>query len=500
MKKISSIVVLIFIIGSGYGLTESTQTPVSQSCIPESMEIHTRSLEELYPVMTDLIPIQLPEESEEYSVITLLDTPAEFSWTNYDGKDLTTPAKNQGRCGSCWAFTALGAIESVINIREGFTDIDIDLSEQYLLSCLPAAGSCSGGRTASPFSFIINTTEEGNFVNGVIFEKCLPYEGDDSIPCSQKAEHWLDTLVPLSGFGEAWFEEDDANAIAMMKSKIYENGPIYTLMLVDNSFRYFGSIFHKSTDYFPYRPLDVDFWNHAVLIVGWKDDSRIRHGGYWICKNTWGTEWGYNGFFNIEYGAMGIQTYMAWPEYDPTFFDCPPVADAGGFYQETAGETLVFDGSCSFDAEDENLEYFWDFGDGTTGEGCLISHVYSQSGTYSLQLTVTDDENKSSSDPTLVFIDEELPVVDCSDGNGLTIEIRNSLQIDIMDTLLSLDISGSYQNMDYREEHIDCIPAGDSHLLTLSIIGFGRGTLHLDFESIEMTRQFISIGPFVHFI
>ena len=95
MKKISSIVVLIFIIGSGYGLTESTQTPVSQSCIPESMEIHTRSLEELYPVMTDLIPIQLPEESEEYSVITLLDTPAEFSWTNYDGKDLTTPAKNQ---------------------------------------------------------------------------------------------------------------------------------------------------------------------------------------------------------------------------------------------------------------------------------------------------------------------------------------------------------------------------------------------------------------------
>lgn len=500
MKKISSIVVLIFIIGSGFGLTESTQTPISQICIQESMEVYTRSLEELYPVMTDFIPIQLTEEYEKYSAITPLDTPAEFSWTNYDGKDLTTPAKNQGRCGSCWAFTALGAFESVINIQEGFKDIDIDLSEQYLLSCVPAAGSCNGGRTASPFSFIINTTEEGNFVNGVIFEECLPYQGDDSIPCSQKAEHWLDTLVPLSGFGEVWFESDDADAVAIMKSKIYENGPIYALILVDNSFRYFGSIFHRSTDYFPYRPLNVEFLNHAILIVGWKDDSRIRHGGYWICKNTWGNYWGYNGFFNMEYDAMGIQSYMAWPEYDPVVFDCPPVANAGGFYQGTTGETLVFDGSCSFDAEDENLEYFWDFGDGTTSDGCSISHVFSQSGIYTIQLTVTDDGNKSSIDSTLVFIDEEPFVVDCSDGNGITIEIRNPLHVDIVDALLAIDISGSYQNMDYMEENIECIAAGDSYLITLPIIGFGRGTLHLDFETIEMTRQFFSIGPFVRLL
>ena len=95
MKKISSIVVLIIIIGCGCGLTESAQTPVSQSCIKGSMEKPTKSLEELYPAMTDPITKQLRGESEEYPAITLLNTPAEFSWTNYDCKDLTTPAKNQ---------------------------------------------------------------------------------------------------------------------------------------------------------------------------------------------------------------------------------------------------------------------------------------------------------------------------------------------------------------------------------------------------------------------
>lgn len=497
MKKIISLLIMIVIICSGYGLAESSNVNVSQKFVSESIQEITTSLEKLYPVMDDPITIKIPKGSEDYSKITIIDTPAEFSWKNYDDTDLTTPAKNQGQCGSCWAFAALGAIESLINIKEGLKDIDIDLSEQYLLSCVPAAGSCNGGRTASPFSFIINTSEDGNFLNGVIFEECLLYEADDDIPCSQKADNWLDTLVPLSGFGEVWFGPNNDDAVAMMKSKIYQNGPTYALMLVDDSFRFFGSIFHRSTDYFPYRSPAVDVLNHAILIVGWRDDPHIRNGGYWICKNSWGTDWGYDGFFNIEYGSMNIQYYVAWPEYEPTSFDCPPVADVGGFYQGTVGEQLEFDGSCSFDAEDENLNYFWDFGDGTTGEGVSLFHVFPHSGVYRIELTVTDDQNNSSSDSTIAFIDEEPLTFDFSGGYGLTVEIKNHLDFDLLDTLLSIDIIGTVQNMDYRNEHIIGISAHDAYIISLPIMGFGKGILHLDYENIEVTRQFISVGPFV---
>jgi len=497
MKKIVSLIVMIVFICCGYGFTQSSEDNVSQSIFLEENHEILANLENLYSVMNDPIIIQLPEKSEEYSTITLIDTPAEFSWKSYDGVDLTTPAKNQGQCGSCWAFAAMGAIESVINIQEGLNDVDIDLSEQYLLSCIPDAGSCNGGRTASPFGFIINASQDGNSLNGVIFEECLPYEADDSIPCSQKADNWLDTLVPLSGFGEVWFESNNVDAVDLMKSKIYQNGPIYALMLVDNSFRYFGAFFHRSTDYFPYKSFDSVFLNHAVLIVGWKDDSDIRNGGYWICKNSWDTNWGYDGFFNIEYGSMNLQYYIAWPEYDPDSFDCPPVADAGGFLQGTVDEQLVFDGSCSFDSEDENLDYFWDFGDGTTGEGASLSHVFSESGTYNIILTVTDDQNNTSSDSTIAFIDEEFLTFDFSGGYGLTIEIENNMDLNIPDSMLSIDVIGTYQNMDYRNERIIGISSFDTYLLSLPIIGFGKGTVHLNFDNIEVTRQFFSLGPFI---
>jgi len=97
------------------------------------------TLEDLYPIMSNPIEINDIEYDFNSVNIEIVDTPIEFSWNNYNNIDYTTSAKNQGRCGSCWAFGALGVIESQINIKENI-DIDIDLSEQYLLSCVPAAG------------------------------------------------------------------------------------------------------------------------------------------------------------------------------------------------------------------------------------------------------------------------------------------------------------------------------------------------------------------------
>ena len=74
--------------------------------------------------------------------------PPSWDWRNaeHNGKvgDWCTPVRNQGSCGSCWAFSAIGALEAIINIREGSPYLDIDLSEQQLLSCPPDSGGCDG--------------------------------------------------------------------------------------------------------------------------------------------------------------------------------------------------------------------------------------------------------------------------------------------------------------------------------------------------------------------
>ena len=468
--------------------------PVGSAPIQNGDESTDDYLENLYAVMSNPIQIKFPKELEDHEVITCIDTPSEFSWKNYNGIDLTTPARNQGPCGSCWVFAALGAMESLINIKEGFTDIDIDLSEQYVLSCIPAAGSCSGGRTASPFSFIINHTGDNDFLNGVIFEECLPYEADDSIPCSQKAEYWRDTLVPFSGYGEIWFGPNNNSAVDIMKSNIYENGPIYVLMTVDNPFRYFGGLYHRSTDYFHYKSLNVDYLNHAVLVVGWKDDSAVEKGGYWICKNSWGTDWGYDGFFNIEYGSLNIQNYMAWVEYDPDSFKCPLIADAGGICQGTVGEHLIFDGSKSVDAEGRTLQYLWDFGDGTTNEGPIVSHSFPKPGIYAIVLTVTDSQNHSSNDTTIACIDTDVLSFNFSGGYGLTITIENLLDCPLPDATLSVKILGLYQNIDYQYKQIPCIPSHEAYSMILPLMGVGKGTIHFTYNAISVSRPFFSLG------
>ena len=73
----------------------------------------------------------------------------------------------------------------------------------------------------------------------------------------------------------------------------------------------------------------------------------------------------------------------------------------------------------------------------------------------------------------------------------------NHLDFDLVDTMISIDVIGSIQNMDHRNKHIKSISAQDTYIVSLPIIGFGKGILYLEYENIKVTKQFISIGPFV---
>ena len=366
------------------------------------------------------IPIHPDETLEKPTVID--DLPEYFNWMDFEGQDWTTPAKDQSSCGSCWIFTALGVLDSIINIRENRADLDVDLSEQYALSCLTRAGNCIAGWVYNAFFYIMCNRTTGNNCNGIIPESCFPYKavdadgvndyGDDNDPvlCDEKSEDWENYLIPISGFGK-WYSDGSPEDIEAIKTQIMQDGPIGADMMITlyihgkDNFLDWGWVHNEMDDYYSSSE-HFDSTNHCVVVVGWKDDPLIDKGGYWICKNSWGPEWGYNGFFNIEYGSLRIDSsQIAWVNYDPdVLINWEPVANAGGIYYGDIGEEISFDGSGSFDHEGEIISYEWDFGDGYNEYGITAVHMYESPQVYPVKLTVRDNEGNTVNDTTWAFI------------------------------------------------------------------------------------------------
>ena len=235
-------------------------------------------------------------DTENVTQITLPEPtyqlPTEFDWRNYEGEDWTTPIRNQGQCGSCWAFGAMGALEAAINIEYGDPDVDMDLSEQYLVSCIPNMG-CNGGDAYASFRYL-------DLHGGALPEYCFPYQAQD-IACEEKCEDWDNYLLPLD---EYWVTIEQS--IEAIKNALIEYGPLVADMAVyDDLQRYHGGVYEH-----PQRTSEsVEDINHQPIIVGYNDDEEC-----WIMKNSWGTAWGEDtygvtgqwGWFRIHYGDCFI--------------------------------------------------------------------------------------------------------------------------------------------------------------------------------------------------
>ncbi|MBS3777951.1 MAG: PKD domain-containing protein [Candidatus Thermoplasmatota archaeon] len=330
-----------------------------------------------------------------------IETPDYFNWADYNGKNWVSPVRDQGYCGSCWCFAAVAVLESAINIEEDCPDLDLDLSEQYVLSCLPKAGSCRGGMAYRALKYILDNGSDGNNCNGILLESCLPYQASDTVPCEDKCSDWMDHLISFVDYGKWNAEPEDRELI---KADVMEKGPVAVSMCVTKDFLRWIIDSHNPDDYFHFQ--EEPRTNHVVLLVGWNDDASIEKGGYWICKNSWGKGYGYNGFFNIEYGSLHIDdSNVVSITYDPTSFNCPPQVFANGYYTADIDEIITFDGRGSFDAENEIESYMWDLGDGTEKTGLMVEHTYQQKGIYSVSLTATDKDGKTNQDQTWAFVD-----------------------------------------------------------------------------------------------
>jgi len=193
-----------------------------------------------------------------------------FDWRERGG---VTPIRDQGNCGSCWAFSILAAIEAKVLIYQGWSP---DLSEQAMMSCNTYGYDCDGGW------FDVN---DDLIRRGPVEESCMPYQARNNVPCAQ------DACAPVVWPSSWRFIAADINSI----KAALDSGPVPCAMTIANDlYSYNGGCYQNPT---------TAAVNHGVVIVGWDD---VECGGVWIVKNSWGTRWGENGFLKIRYGSCRI--------------------------------------------------------------------------------------------------------------------------------------------------------------------------------------------------
>ncbi len=214
---------------------------------------------------------------EDLSGVTALSS---LDWRNYNSFNYVTPVRNQGNCGSCWAFATTAALESAVLITQNTPGINLDLSEQTLVSCSLNAGSCSGGYIDRASDYIRDF--------GQPIETCFPYVATDS-SCLNACLTYQSDTDRISGWHWVATASPTVDAI---KNALSTYGPLVTTMHVYSDFYYYitGTYSHVSGTY---------QGGHAILIVGYDDAQQ-----YFIVKNSWGTGWGEAGYFKIAYSEL----------------------------------------------------------------------------------------------------------------------------------------------------------------------------------------------------
>jgi len=219
------------------------------------------------------------------------DLPDSFNWVD---RGAVTPVKDQGNCGSCYAFGAVGTMEGQLFLNKGTL---YELSEQNIVDCdhvcqkIPGwgkccDGGCDGGMEPNVFQYVIDN-------GGINLRSDYPYHAsvgtskyDASKAVGAGFKNW--TIVSVNN-------EDD------LRQYLYDNGPVSVGVHAEEWFYYSGGIFDSSCQ---------TQNDHAVLLTGWGEENGTP---YWIIKNSWGTDWGIDGYIHMIRGKnkCGILELMS---------------------------------------------------------------------------------------------------------------------------------------------------------------------------------------------
>jgi C1A family cysteine protease len=209
--------------------------------------------------------------------------PSAWDWRDVEGADWTTAIRDQMACGSCVAFGVVAVLESMLKLHYGDASLQPDLSEAHLFFC--GCGPCcdQGWWPIDALDYAQNS--------GVPDEACFPYQ-DHNMSCSDSCADWPSRATKIV----SWQEILDVGA---RKEWLASTGPVVALMEVYEDFLYYtGGIYRHTTGGLA--------GYHAVCAVGFSEADQA-----WICKNSWGPDWGESGWFRIGYGECGMDDQFA---------------------------------------------------------------------------------------------------------------------------------------------------------------------------------------------
>jgi C1A family cysteine protease len=206
----------------------------------------------------------------------------EVDWQTKDGGKVS-PMKDQGTCGSCVSFGTVGLMESMALLEH---DILLDLSEADLHFCSSHGVSCKGWYPSQA----LKSVKERGVTDEIHFPYASAFSG--GAPICKLAPDRDQHVYKFSTSGWQIFD-------AYRKDYITHTGPMIACMTVyDDFFSYGSGVYHHVSGSRAGR--------HCILVIGYSESQ-----GCWICKNSWGIDWGEAGFFKIAYGECGINNILS---------------------------------------------------------------------------------------------------------------------------------------------------------------------------------------------
>ncbi|MEG3179400.1 C1 family peptidase [Sphingomonas sp. LT1P40] len=239
--------------------------------------------------------LQLDKQFLAEQNVTLAALPCAAGSATCSYQSAFGPVRNQGGCGSCWAFATMGAYEGSYRLLYGSA---IDSSEQHVLSC-SGAGTCGGGWWAFPW--LLGTKDRT--------ESQMPYTAANGT-CTPSPNG----LYRASAWGYVG-NGSSVPSVAQLKAALAQYGPLAVAVRVTPAFQAYGGGVFNQTDNGPL--------NHGVTLIGWDDSKQA-----WLIRNSWGAVWGDGGNMWIRYGSNRIGYAASWVRpvraglvINPKFFD-----------------------------------------------------------------------------------------------------------------------------------------------------------------------------------